>query len=139
MNKFRLQRFGTFLKYQFLSAYKRNKNLKDMLISASQKQSITFLSLCNPLYLLNIDNIMQIQVQYQSIQLCFFMKFKDFSCKPTGITVSAISFTRIFLKYPYINDGHLRVAQHKIWQIPLAKYSHVIFLCIYTQHFFSVV
>ena len=33
--KFRLQRFGTFLRYQFGSAYKRNKNLKDMLISAS--------------------------------------------------------------------------------------------------------
>lgn len=33
--KFRLQRFGTFLRYQFVSAYKRNKNLKDMLISAS--------------------------------------------------------------------------------------------------------
>ena len=33
--KFRLQRFGMFLRYQFVSAYKRNKNLKDMLISAS--------------------------------------------------------------------------------------------------------
>ena len=33
--KFSLQRFGTFLRYQFVSAYKRNKNLKDMLISAS--------------------------------------------------------------------------------------------------------
>ena len=33
--KFRLQRFVTFLRYQFVSAYKRNKNLKDMLISAS--------------------------------------------------------------------------------------------------------
>ena len=33
--KFRLQRFGTFLRYQFVSEYKRNKNLKDMLISAS--------------------------------------------------------------------------------------------------------
>ena len=32
---FRLQRFGTFLRYQFVFAYKRNKNLKDMLISAS--------------------------------------------------------------------------------------------------------
>ena len=33
--KFRLQRFGTFLRYQFVSPYKTNKNLKDMLISAS--------------------------------------------------------------------------------------------------------
>ena len=33
--KLGLQRFGPFLRYQFVSAYKRNKNLKDMLISAS--------------------------------------------------------------------------------------------------------
>ena len=33
--KFRLQRFGTFLRHQFVSAYNRNKNLKDMLTSAS--------------------------------------------------------------------------------------------------------
>ena len=33
--KFRLQRFGTFLRNQFVSAYKRNKTLKDMLLSVS--------------------------------------------------------------------------------------------------------
>ena len=38
-DKIQLNKFGTFRKYQFVSAYKRNKNIKDHLVSASLKEN----------------------------------------------------------------------------------------------------
>lgn len=38
-DKIQLNKFGTFRKYHFVSAYKRNKNIKDHLVSASLKEN----------------------------------------------------------------------------------------------------
>ena len=40
-DKIQLNKFGTFRKYHFVSAYKQNKNIKDHLVSASLKENST--------------------------------------------------------------------------------------------------